>query len=278
MQDTPEVLLKIRKQIYYIWSNRSSAIKVIFVNSVNQNDMEVKERKRSGKWLKRILILSLLLNLALGSYVGYKKLKEKGYFSSAQPEGYGEYENNLLSANAEFLRMLPNDSNEIVFVGTSMTADFPLQEMFKNPAIKNRGIALTRTADVLKRIDEATESKPKKIFLEIGINDIGTGIPEDSIISNYIKILTTIKEQSPSSAIYVQSLFPSSDKTKTVAIESCNKKLEDYCKKNNIRFINLYQAFFKDGGIDTGMTFDGLQFNGKGYTMWKQLIELYVNE
>ena len=178
----------------------------------------------------------------------------------------------------QFYKMLPDDSGDIIFLGNSLTAGFPLQEMFQNIHIKNRGIGGNTSKDILKRLDEVTEGKPKKIFLEIGINDIAQGVSIDSLLNNVKQIVTVIKQETSESKIYIQPVFPTAgeQKIQIPKIEEYNKKLKDFCEKSNITFINLYPVFYKDGGLDTSLTTDGIHFNGKGYFLWKQQLINYI--
>ena len=81
-------------------------------------------------------------------------------------------------------RTLPNTKGEIIFLGNSITDYCEWSELFQNSKIKNRGISGDVTDGVLERLDEVTESKPSKIFLMIGINDLSRGKSEEYIFNN----------------------------------------------------------------------------------------------
>jgi hypothetical protein len=61
--------------------------------------------------------------------------------------------------------LLPNDSNEIIFLGNSITFGCEWAVLLSNPNIKNRGINGDNTEGVLERLSEVTESQPDKIFI-----------------------------------------------------------------------------------------------------------------
>lgn len=67
---------------------------------------------------------------------------------------------------------LPIDSDDIVFLGNSITNGCEWHELFNNPNIKNRGISSDVSMGVYDRLDPIIKGKPAKIFLMIGINDI----------------------------------------------------------------------------------------------------------
>src|SRR6185437_11511668 len=97
---------------------------------------------RIPKW---IIILSFLLNIIALGYLffqGYRVYKDK----IDQFEKYGGV-SYYMKMN-EVFNILPNDSNEIVFMGDSHIMLGQVQELFQNNHVKNRGIG----GDVTKGI------------------------------------------------------------------------------------------------------------------------------
>lgn len=72
---------------------------------------------------------------------------------------------------ASMYSILPNESNEIIFLGDSITDRCEWFELLSNPNVKNRGLSGDKTSGVLDRLSEITESKPFKVFIMIGVND-----------------------------------------------------------------------------------------------------------
>jgi lysophospholipase L1-like esterase len=232
------------------------------------------------KKLKLILIASVCVNfLYLGTVV--KRMFDKnnqdkaraGLVVTTQPVKVSYY----LGRN-EVFEKLPNTESEIVMVGNSLTHNFEWHEMFRDVNIINRGIGSDITKGVLQRLNEIIESKPLKIFLMIGINDIGRGYPMDSIYSNYVKIIQSIKLLSPETRIYVQSVLPCRQLLNNNIIE-LNKRLNNYCLNTGLTYIDLYSKFVSEQKLnpkyDSG---DNVHLNGDGYLLWCTLIREYVNE
>ena len=84
---------------------------------------------------------------------------------------------------------LPIDSDDIVFLGNSITNGCEWHELFNNPNIKNRGISSDVSMGVYDRLDPIIKGKPAKIFLMIGINDIAHHLSTDSIVKNITQII-----------------------------------------------------------------------------------------
>jgi lysophospholipase L1-like esterase len=192
---------------------------------------------------------------------------------------YGEYYIDKVTSS------MASDSGKgkIVFLGDSLTDICDWSELLNNNDIINRGISLDTTDGVLNRLSEVTRLNPRKIFIMIGINDIGKGRSTKNIINNYKKILDYIKENSKSTTIYVQSLLPINKDifktaTKNEDIINLNKELVKLCNSCGVKYIDLYPLFVVGNNkLNPEYTVGGLHVNGKGYLVWKKAIEQYCN-
>ena len=183
-------------------------------------------------------------------------------------------------------RTLPNTKNEIIFLGNSITDYCEWAELFQNANVKNRGISGDVTDGVLERLDEVTESQPAKIFIMIGINDLSRGKTEEYIFNNYKKIVNRIKNESPKTKIYIQSILPVNEArgkyknhtNKTKNVISLNKQLKAFAEKTpDVQYIDLFSAFAdKNQRLAFKYSLDGLHLNGAGYLVWKSIIDKYV--
>ncbi|MBI9036727.1 MAG: sialate O-acetylesterase [Bacteroidales bacterium] len=236
-------------------------------------------KKLNKKTIRLLFIISIGINvLFLGNVMKKILLKHsQNKFKQSQELKQPDSVTYFIGRNEVFDK-LPNDSDEVIMIGTSLTNNFEWHEIFRSVNIKNRGINADITKGILQRLDEVIESKPKKIFIEIGINDIRKNYSMDSIFNNYVKIIVTIKLKSPKTKIYIQSLLPS-NKSLNNKIIDFNKQLKDYCVKNNIVFIDLYSRFVSGQILnpiyDCG---DNLHLSGSGYMEWCRLIKDYINE
>lgn len=178
-------------------------------------------------------------------------------------------------------------SNAIIFLGDSITEGANWQELLNNSYIINRGIGGDTTAGVLNRIDEVIRHRATKIFICIGTNDIAQGIGTSMILNNYMLILDALKDGSPNSELFVQSILPVNLAKNAVfghnnkGILAVNKALEELCAKRQIKYINLHPHFLNDEGkLKAEYTNDGLHLLGNAYLHWIELIknELQENE
>lgn len=180
-------------------------------------------------------------------------------------------------------KLMPNTKGEIIFLGDSITDRCEWFELFGNPSIKNRGLSGDKTSGVLDRLSEVTESKPDKIFIMIGVNDLRHDVSIEDIIKNYQSILEKINSDSPLTKIYIQSVLPINDligkpKTTSGEVVKLNTKIENLASQFKIPFINIFESLVDEQGrLDKKYSEDGLHINGEGYSVWKSIIEKYVN-
>lgn len=172
--------------------------------------------------------------------------------------------------------VLPISSDGIVFLGDSLTDGGRWNEIFPGLKTFNRGVSADRTEHVLARLDQVTKGQPRMIFIMIGTNDLKYGVKQKTIISNYRKILNSIKTQSPKTKVFVQSLIPRKAEFRE-GIETINDELVLLSKESDCTYIDLYPAFLdKDGSIKNEYSNDELHLLGPGYLKWKELIEPYI--
>ncbi len=225
--------------------------------------------------MKKALILSLLFNFLIVSFIAGKRYYYSHPPASVVSQKYSydtlnDIRNSLLSS-------LPIDSTDIVFIGNSLTEGFPVNEVF-GPHVKNRGIGGNRTYHLLARIAPIAMRHPKKIFIEAGVNDLRDQVSVDTVFKNYQRIINIIKELSPGTFIYVQSVFPTSGEYAKIndAIAQLNSLLTDYCTAFRLKFIDVHAALLRNGELDDRFTDDGLHLNGDGYRVWQKAIAPYV--
>jgi len=174
---------------------------------------------------------------------------------------------------------LPNNKNEIIFLGNSITEQGNWAELLNNTRIINRGIGGDRTDGILFRLKEITESKPAKVFLLIGTNDIKYGRSEEYIALRIQQIIKTIKKDSPKTKVYLQSILPTYERKERPieVIKTINAKLQKIAATEQIFYINLFPHFIDDTGqLNKGYSLDGLHLNGQGYLLWSRLLKPHL--
>lgn len=256
--------------------------------------------KNPSNWTKKLLFISLVVNLIVFFFLGYIVFKKGGidYLTKRTKSYLKPNKSSAASSNSSkpklsypayyFARKsiyesLPDEENEIILLGDSITDDGPWSELFKDLKIKNRGLPGDRTDGVLYRLSEVLSSSPQKIFLLIGYNDLSEGIKIDAIVSNYEKIIQTIKTRSPGTQIYIQSVLPVNynfyqGRVKNRDVIQLNRQIKKLSEKFDTFYLDLYSIFCDaDQQLHTEFSGkDGLHLNGKAYLKWRSILESFV--
>lgn len=180
-----------------------------------------------------------------------------------------------------------DSTDEIIFLGDSITDINEWGNDFPEKKIINMGINGDTTLGVLKRIDNVIRLEPKKVFIMIGINDIIMGIDNEKIVENYIDIVSSIKSGSPNTEIYIQSILPINKnmvvqnykiKNDNDVIININDQLKKISEDQNIFYLDLYPNFLSSASeLDDSFSIDGLHLNKNGYEVWNKEIKKLIN-
>jgi lysophospholipase L1-like esterase len=173
----------------------------------------------------------------------------------------------------------PVITGRIIFLGNSITEIGKWDQLLGDSTVINRGISGDISFGVLKRLDDIIKRQPSKLFIMIGINDIGKDIPDVVIADNYRKIITTVRAGSPSTKIIVQSILPVNPDVpnfpqhydKQEHILAANKLIRQVSEDLHCLYVNLHDLFIDSSGrLDAKYTIDGLHLNprGEGYGIW----------
>lgn len=182
---------------------------------------------------------------------------------------------------------LPVGNEDIVFLGNSITDGGEFQELFGVENVLNRGIRSDRISGVRKRLDQVTSGHPKKIFLLIGINDVANSRSTVASIADAYEILVKeIREKSPETQLYIQSIMPINNdfrRYKSLVgresmIPAVNESLKKIADANGCVYIDLWPGLAdpETGKLQRKFTNDGLHLTGAGYREWSDAIRQYV--
>lgn len=202
--------------------------------------------------------------------------------AEAQEPNYTPYYYQKVS----LFEILSISSEDIVFLGNSLTDGCEWSELFDDSRIKNRGISGDVIHGVRDRLHQILPGKPAKIFLMIGINDVSHDLSADSIVAMAARLVETIRCESPQTMLYIQSILPVNDafphykkvRHKTRIIKDINHGYKNLSVLYNCTYIDLYSEFVAEGTdvLNPILTNDGLHLTGDGYRLWKRIIDPYL--
>lgn len=213
---------------------------------------------QKGKWLLAFLVAGI-------SQAG------------AQKKIDSSYNNTYYQGRMEVFQSLGGQKRATVFLGNSITERGQWHELLPGEIIMNRGIGGDNTFGVLARLNDVLMYQPKKIFLLIGINDIGRGLPLDVITNNYRQIVERIQSGSPKTTLYIQSVLPMNEgmlkaeylKNKKDSVLKLNEAIQRLAQEKKVKFINLHPVFSDaQGELKEVFTMDGIHLRPAAYVEW----------
>lgn len=177
-------------------------------------------------------------------------------------------------------KVLPVTSEDIVFIGNSITNMHEWWEAFdSNHNVKNRGVSGATSDEALANIEAIAAGKPKKVFMMIGTNDLGTaGMNNvDYVLRNTTLMVERFHKVSPDTKIYIQSILPSTSGIRTLALEmATNEALEKLCKEKGLTYVDLWDDL--QGILNNTHSMDGLHLKASGYQIWCDKVAPYVTD
>ncbi len=172
-----------------------------------------------------------------------------------------------------------------VLVGSSLMEMFPADEWTRElpeprPVVYNRGVGGYTTKDLLPIMSIcALELQPKKVFINIGTNDLsdaGESVP--AIMERYDQILTILEENLPGVKIYLMAYYPVNYDAAIPELKEClkirsiekiavaNEEVRKLAEKHGQRYIDINDPL-KDsqGRLKAEYTIEGMHINHDGY-------------
>lgn len=177
----------------------------------------------------------------------------------------------------ESFRKIPLSENQIIFIGNSITEVGEWKKLIPDKNILNLGISGDVTLGVINRLHEEILSKPKAVFIMIGINDLKIGVPVPEITARQKAIIEIIKAESPKTKIFMQSTLPVNEKMLAEIyrrlnnrdISKMNSALKKLCKKLLVNYIDLWPVVIsKEGQLQQELSTDGLHLKPNAYLEW----------
>lgn len=174
----------------------------------------------------------------------------------------------------------------IAFVGDSITDFFRICEFYLKKRVYNRGISGDTSQGVLNRLKESVyDLKPEKVFLLIGTNDIARPrYDENQTAKNIAEIVREINENCPDTIVYVESVYPVSEKytglgkRTNIKVNSLNKKIKNALEDLSCVYIDFHQHLAgNDGNLKDEYTYDGLHLSGDGYKKVIEILKPYLD-
>ena len=185
-------------------------------------------------------------------------------------------------------KVLAPAEGSILFIGNSITDMHCWPEAFVTSEgeylpIVNRGNSGTYSTEQSDNLESYLQSKPKKVFMMIGTNDIATSgglnfSPEQ--VLQYIKsIVARIQARSPQTKVYLYSILNNKTANRVEATWlKANELIKAYAETvDKVTYVDLYD---KLTGVAQGgaLSYDNLHLTAAAYQVWTESICQYLQE
>ncbi len=170
---------------------------------------------------------------------------------------------------------------DAVFFGDSITADGNFDALFPRERIVNLGVYADTLEDLLRRVPQLRELNPARIFLLGGINSLRDDNLE-ACVDQYRRLLQALQSACPRARLVVQSVLPVGAEIEALlgcsneTIRAFNLRLQALAEEFSLPYVELWQAYEKDGALDSSLTRDGVHLNFDVYGPWAELIRPYM--
>lgn len=129
-------------------------------------------------------------------------------------------------------------------------------------------------------IEEALSQRQfAKIYLMIGINEMGTGTVE-TFMEKYTEAVARLQELQPDAVIYLQAIIRVSgersakgDYINNEGIDLRNEEIAKLADNEKIFYLDVNPVICdEDGGLEKSYTFDGVHLMAKYISIWKEFL------
>ena len=233
-------------------------------------------RKTAGGWKINMIQVSAVAPAVVNKPETYRKYDTVRYI----PEHYRE-------RRALFAREAVSrggvSSGQIVFLGNSITEFGDWKRLLGDSGVVNRGIAGDNTFGMLDRLGEVIPLRPRVLFIEAGINDLGQGVPPALIAANIGSIVQWVRVKSPGTRVYVVSVLPTNAHAQTdypeifgknVLAREVDRLLAAQAGARGYTYLDLASRLATASGeLDERYAQpDGLHLNEAGYRVWVEMM------
>lgn len=171
--------------------------------------------------------------------------------------------------------LLDAHDTELLLLGDSMIAYYPVKRLFRGRHVINQGIPGDTTEGVLNRLEQVVRLTPKQVVLHAGTNDFV--LLEDDAMAICERIITIkegLEKAIPKVRVLVVSVLPIHPGMLKTALfvrdnaklTGLNQWLESHLQKK--QFVDLAKHVIKEGVLNPDLTTDGIHLNEKGYEIY----------
>jgi lysophospholipase L1-like esterase len=177
-------------------------------------------------------------------------------------------------------------SGAILFVGSSSFRLWPnIQSYFPGYPIINRGFGGSGFPDLIRYAGEIIfPYHPRQVVIYCGDNDLAfsDSVTATMVYNRFVRLYDLIRGRLKDVDIDFVSIKPSPSRQKLMPrMEEANDMIRDFmAKHSHASFVDVYHSMLNSQGqpIDSLFLNDKLHMNEKGYKVWQQILQPYLDK
>lgn len=191
--------------------------------------------------------------------------------------------------------------NDALFIGDSrtvglylygsITKDAPDAIFFADvgltvdDAINNTILVPPESGNYLSLSWLLNNKKFSKVYIMLGINEVGTGTPE-TFSEQYSKLINIIHESLPEATIYIQSMISITNDRNSKGdcinidnINSRNNAIKNLANNNYIYYLDINEILTDSNGfLKNDLTSDGVHLKSSSLSLWEDYLKKHVSK
>ncbi|MBP0019947.1 MAG: hypothetical protein J7647_20640 [Cyanobacteria bacterium SBLK] len=180
----------------------------------------------------------------------------------------------LLSRESQAIAGGQGSNHLNILVGDSLSMWFPSHLLPRNRFWLNQGISGENSGQIRDRLHFFAQTRPSKIYVMAGTNDLRQGKSDIIILNNIQAIVRRLKQNHPQGEIVVQSILP----TRNAAISNdrirrLNRNIAAIAYREGSVFLDVHSVLADNRGeLRSELTTDGIHLSDRGYEVWRSLL------
>lgn len=168
-------------------------------------------------------------------------------------------------------------SADVIMFGDSHIANGKWNSKIDKKLVLNFGWSGYTSKMLVDKISLMSKFKAKYVFILCGGNDIFKTSFDLKITVENFKKMHRILEKENIKPVFQKLIYMRNNEEFNLKIDSINIFLTNYCLQENIDIIDIGKNMYDSSGLKACLTKDNLHLNEKGYAIWSDVINTYLD-
>ncbi|MFD3158108.1 GDSL-type esterase/lipase family protein [Haloimpatiens sp. FM7330] len=252
----------------YMKKDSNTKNKSVKVSSNNYSNKKIDTSKKNSENQKKHDNIDISIPGKENNDLNKKETTKETNKENNKEKNETNNKSNKNRSNKEFFK-------NSVFIGDSITEGITFYDILdEKHVVAVKGSTINQA---YKKISKVSALKPKNIFILLGTNDLTSGMNSTEFISNYEKLVESLREKLPNSNIYIQSILPVQEKAEkrnpnlaNSRINEFNKAIMNMVRNKNLNYLNIASVLKNNDNL---YEYDGIHLKYQFDKLWLDYIK-----